>query len=297
MRLDWDDLHVFLAVVRAGKLTAAAHRLGMNHATLSRRIRRMEAALECQLFDRLPGGYALTAAGSALVSDAEAIENLTYGVQSRLSGRGRELSGSVRIGSPEGFGTYILAPAIHRLAALYPGLEVEIVASPHVASLSRREADIIITSALPTEGKLAVQKLTDFELGLYAAISYIQARGRPVSLGDLTTYGFVGYVGDLLPTSEHRYFEELLPQVVPTVRISNILTQIAAVIGGAGAGILPLFMADGIAGLERLLPETITLRRSYWCVTHEDLRNLARVRAVSLFITEIVAERRFQLLD
>jgi DNA-binding transcriptional LysR family regulator len=257
----------------------------------------MEAALECKLFERLPGGYALTEAGSALVADAESIESLTYGIQSRLAGRGRDLSGSVRIGSPEGFGTYILAPALSRLARLHPALEFEIVASPQVASLSRREADIIITSALPLERKLAVQKLTDFELGLYAAVSYIQTRGRPAKLEDLTTYGLVGYVDDLMPTREHRYFDELLPLVGPNVRISNILTQIAAVIGGAGAGILPLFMAEGAVGLERLLPETIRLRRSYWCVTHQDLRNLARVRVISAFIAQIVAERRFQMSD
>src|SRR5690606_10345070 len=60
---NWDDLRVFLAVARAGSLSGAARSLGVNHSTVFRRIGAFERALEVRLFDRLPGGYVLTAAG------------------------------------------------------------------------------------------------------------------------------------------------------------------------------------------------------------------------------------------
>ena len=111
---DWSDLTFFLAVARAGRLTAAAARLKVEHSTVSRRIGALEEALGAKLFDRRPHGYGLTAAGERLMAAAEGMETLALAAQGEIGGADLGVAGTVRIGAPDGFGTFFLAPASRR---------------------------------------------------------------------------------------------------------------------------------------------------------------------------------------
>jgi DNA-binding transcriptional LysR family regulator len=295
-RFDWNDLRAFLAVVRAGRLTAAAQTLHVDHSTLSRQIGRLEASLKTHLFERRPTGYTLTNAGEWLVKEAEAIESLTVGIQSQLSDKVLNLAGSVRIGAPEGFGTYYLAPRIGQLATQHPELEIELIANPRVVSLSRREADMAVTNLCPKEGRLFATKLTDYELGLYGSRQYVDTHAPIRCREDIEGHTFIGYIPDLLPTFAHAYLGEVSPQISPRIRISNILTQVAASWGGAGLCIVPCFMAKAEPSLVRLLREEIRITREFWLIIHSDLRDVARVRTAADFIIQQVrSERRLFL--
>jgi DNA-binding transcriptional LysR family regulator len=125
---DWNHLRAFLAVARTGRLTAAAARLGADHATVSRHIAGLEAALQARLFERAPTGYSLTPQGERLLPAAEQVEALTLAAEGEVLGADRSVSGVVRIGAPEGFGSYFLAPRLARLAEAHPQLEIELVA-------------------------------------------------------------------------------------------------------------------------------------------------------------------------
>jgi DNA-binding transcriptional LysR family regulator len=114
---NWNDLRAFLAVARTGRLTTAAGRVGMDHTTVARRIAALEDGLGARLFDRSPQGYALTPHGERLMPTAEKIESLTLRAASELGESDQALSGTVRIGAPEGFGSYVLAPLMAKLAA------------------------------------------------------------------------------------------------------------------------------------------------------------------------------------
>jgi DNA-binding transcriptional LysR family regulator len=110
MTLDWDDLRYFLAVARSGRLTTAARKLGVDGATCSRRIAALEAALASKLFERRPQGSSLTSDGERLVAIAEAMESQALAAQGEVGGMDRALSGTVRLGAPDGFSAYFLAP-------------------------------------------------------------------------------------------------------------------------------------------------------------------------------------------
>lgn len=291
-KLDWNDLQTFLAVVRTGRLTVAAHKLGVDHSTLSRKILRLEATLKTRLFDRRPSGYVLTSAGEWLAREAEVIESRTIGIQSRLADQVLGLAGSVRIGAPEGFGTYFLARRIGMLSRQHPELEIELIANPRVVSLSKREADIVVTNFRPKEGQLYASKVTDYELGLYAADSYLAKSPLLESVADIRKHSVIGYIPDLLPTFAHAYLEEVGSDIRPTICISNILTQMSAALGGAGLCIIPCFMAGYEAGLVRLLPGDVRIFREFWLVIHSDLREIARVRTAAEFITKSVRQER-----
>ena len=172
---EWGLLKSFLAVARAGRLTLAARRLGLDHSTLSRRIVALEKSLQARLFDRAATGYALTPAGEQLMHHAQEVESVMLRIHTQLGGASLRVAGTVRIGAPEGFGTFFLAPLLGRLCTRHPELTIELVTLPRIFSLSRREADLAIGLAQPEEGRLHAHKLTEYELGLYASDSYLNA--------------------------------------------------------------------------------------------------------------------------
>lgn len=283
-KFDWDDLQAFLAVVRAGRLTVAARKLGVDHSTLSRRIAGLERAIGATLFDRRPAGYALTAEGERLVPDAEAMENLAIRIRSRQDDAAQGLAGSVRIGTPEAWGTYFMARELKQLGRLHPELEIELVANPRMFSLSKREADIAVSMTRPEQGRLIARRLNDYELGVYAARSYLEEHGAIHERRELERHRWIGYIEELMWTSELDYIAEISATLAPQIRISNVISQVQAVAAGVGLGVLPCFLARREVNLVRLLPEEIRLRRSYWLLTHADARELVRVQAVADFI-------------
>ena len=295
---DWNDLRVFLAIMRTGKLTGAARRLKVDHTTLGRRISRLEKTLKVKLFDRLTVGYRPTTEAERLLADAEAIETITADIHARFTNEISELSGAVRIAAPEGFGTYFLALRMSSFQSAYPNVEVEMIARPSLVSLSKREAEMAVTNVRPTTGALHTLKLTDYELGVYASKSYLSNAAPIRQPSDFESHRFVGYIDDMLPTPEHDYMGEISKAIAPEIRFSNILTQMAATKGGAGLCVLPCFMADRDADLERLATDAVRIHRSYWLVIQSDTRRLARVRVAADFIVAaVLAERDLFLPD
>jgi DNA-binding transcriptional LysR family regulator len=283
---DWNNLQSFLAMARAGRLTVAARRMGVDHSTLSRRISALEDAMQVKLFERRPEGFALTPEGEALLGDAEEIESLTVRMGARLQADTSKLTGNVRMGTPEGFGTYFLAPQLVHLSNKHPDLNIELVANPRSFSLSKREADIAISMARPSQGRVYARKLLDFGLGIYASRNYLDSHSPITTRQDLLAHGWIGYVEDLMWTSELDYLPMVDRNIQPRLHISNVISQLTAIEGGAGLGVLPHFMARQSPVLKRVLPTEIHLTRAYWLITHPDTHNLARIRACCDFLTE-----------
>jgi DNA-binding transcriptional LysR family regulator len=285
---DWNDLKSFLAIARSGRLTAAAARLQLDHTTLSRRIGGLEHALKTKLFDRKPSGYTLTEQGRRLMPVAEEMERLSIGARDLVAGSAAAVEGTVRIGSPEGFGSYFLAPRAACLKDRYPQLTVQLVAASAVFSLSRRDADIVVSVSRPPAGRLLVSKLIDYDLAIYAAPSYLAAHPAIQSTQDVSNHRFVGYIGDLLHFPELDFLQHVAPEGATSLQSSNLVAQLMATLAGAGLCVLPAFLAGNEEGLVRVLPHEVSLTRSLWLIVHQDLAELARVKAVVRFIKDEV---------
>jgi len=294
---DWNDLKSFLAIARSGRLTAAAARLGFDHSTLSRRLGALEHALKAKLFDRSPSGYTLTEQGRRLLPLAEEMERLSIGAGEAVGGTAASVEGVVRIGSPEGFGSYFLAPRIGGLKARYPELIVQLVAASAVFSLSRRDADVVVAVSRPPAGRLAASKLIDYDLALYAAPAYLDAHPPIRSADDLQSHRFVSYIGELLHFPELDFLQHVAPGGTTSLESSNLVAQLKATLAGAGLCVLPAFLAGEEPGLVRVLADEVCLTRSLWLIVHQDLAEVARIRAVVRFIrAEVEAARAiFQL--
>lgn len=294
--LDWNDLRVLLAVGRTGKLSAAAIKLRADHATVSRRISALEDALQVKLLERRSTGVTLTEQGQKLMQAAEAMESLALAGVAEVRESELKISGAVRVGAPEGFGSYFLAPRLGALCDRHPELEIELVAMGAVFSLSKREADIAVGLTRPEQGRLYSRKLTDYRLGLYAAKNYFDSRPEVARIADLKNHRIIGYIEDLIFSSELSNMFAQADVPPPRLRSSNLIAQMKAAVSGAGLCMLPAFIAQNHAQLRPVLANEIAARRTFWLTVHADLRDLARVRETSNFIEEEVRKARDQFL-
>lgn len=290
-QLDWNAIPLFLAVARVGRLTVAARQLGVDHSTLSRRITGLEQSLQAKLFERHVNGYTLTSQGERLFEFATGMESLVFSVMSDVGGSDLRVAGTVRIGAPDGFGTQWLGGTMKRLIDANPDLLIEVVAVNRVFSLSKREADMAVALAPPTEGRLHARKLTDYELGLYASTDLLNSLGSIERISDLTNAPLIAYIDELLLAQELD-FGAVVADMRPVMKSSNIIAQLVSCCQGIGLCILPCFFADYYQPIRRVLREEIKLIRTFWLVTHSDLRDLARVRVTSEFIAKEIQERR-----
>ena len=290
--IDWDDFRFVLAIVRGGSVSAAAKQLGVDHATVIRHVDRLERVLSAKLFDRRKTGYLLTEAGQRVADSAEALESTIVSNQEAVGGSRAHLPGTVRLGAPDGFGSHFLAPRLVKFADRYPELDLQLVATARLFSLSKREADIAISLSMPTEGRIVGRKLLDYRLGLYAAPAYLDRFPTIASRNDLPEHRFVGYIEELLFTPELDYLPLVTPKVSAKFRSANLIAQLNATIAGFGIAVLPHFMATAYPGLRPILPDEISISRSFWLLMHADSKDLARIRAVADYIYETVESER-----
>lgn len=289
--MNWDDIRIFLAVARSGQILSAARRLGVNHATVARRLTALETSLRTKLFDRSTSGCLLTDKGEQLLANAERMEAEMLAAQSQIADTNVSVSGTVRIGAPDGFGVAFLAPRLGELNKTYPDLTVQLVPVPRSFSLSRREADIAITVDRPEHGRLLARKLVDYSLRLYASKTYLEENGRPETVADLKSHSLIGYVDDLVYSPSLHYAADFTKEWTAHFEIASALGQTEAVRAGAGIGILHSFIARNDPDLVQVLPDKV-INRAYWTVHHESTRPLRHVSAVLDFINGLVARER-----
>ncbi len=272
---NWDDLRIFLAVARDESLSAAGRRLRMDAATVGRRVARLEESLGAPLFAKSPQGYALTEAGTRLVIFAEEAEQAASQASEAMQGRTEGLSGQIRIGAPDGCANFLLPRVCAQIAEANPDLDVQILALPRVVNLSRREADLAIAVSPPSAGRLVVQKITDFRLHLAASDDYLAANAPIHSPDDLRHHRIVGYIPDMIFDKELDYLGEL---GLNRVRLASnsVAVQFHWLRQGAGLGIVHDFALPVAEGLRLVLPDEISLVRSFYLVRHADDRRLER---------------------
>ena len=142
--IDWDDVRYFLAAARGGSVRAAAKHLGVNHATVLRRIAQLEGRLGAQMFEKLPSGYRLTEAGEEVLELAEQMEASSNRLETRVFGRDQSARGLLRVTLPPFVATHLLMPDLADFARMHPDIEMEISSSGELANLTNREADVAI---------------------------------------------------------------------------------------------------------------------------------------------------------
>ena len=285
--MDWERVRILLEVARAGQILKASKHLKLNHATVARQLTALERSLNAKLLERHTSGCTLTGAGEALVAAAERAESEFLKVGSSIAGAAEAITGTVRVGAPDGLGNYFLADHLGTLAARHPGLVIQLVPLPRTFSLSRREADIAITLDRPKQGRLILSKLTDYTLSVYAAESYLAREGAIKSQADLAGRLFVTQVEDFVYSRSLDYASVLGRLMSRRYECGSVVAQMEAVRSGHGIGILHDYAAQRYPELTRLLSD-VRFVRSYWLTSHPDTHETRRVQEVHRFITASV---------
>jgi DNA-binding transcriptional LysR family regulator len=290
--VDWDDVRVFLAVARHGSLRAAGRALGLSQPTIGRRLTSFEATFGGPtLFDRLPEGLRLNAAGEALMAAAEELESAALALERRRAAASPALSGTVRISVGEWAGGFLARHLDQSSEAGLPAtLTLELVESWETANLARRDADLALRHGVPEGGNLYVSKV-----GVIACAVY---RRRDGGVGDpLPGAGWVTYPEEQSHVVSARWVDQQLRAAGGRValRASTLPLRAAAVRAGIGVGLLPCYLGDTDPMLERITPPVAELGAEYWVIVHRDLRRAACVRAVIDWIRRLFDERRQEL--
>ena len=291
MALNWDDMRYFLALYRKNSFVSAANELRVTHSTVARRITALENSLQTLLFHRNEKGCTVTPAGEKLVVFAEQFESTAIHLEESVSGYNNQLSGSIRIGAPDGIGNCYLAAVLGRLQAQHPSLDIELIAVPMYYSLSKREIDILITVKKPAVGNVITRKLTNYRLGMFASREYLAATTPVTDQHDLKKHKIIGYIDNLLFDRDLQFMEEITPGLTPQFRSTTVVAQMNAVAAGAGIGVIPYFMAHQEKKIIPLLPDHI-IERGYWLQVNPESRQLARVRATIDFLVEQIERER-----
>lgn len=281
---DWGDLKVFIAVARAGSTLAAARDLGVNQTTVARRIAALEDALGARLFDRHQDGYRLSECGRQILAQAERVEVEAETLGRLVAQRRRDLSGVLRVTTPEIFANFWLTPWLAAFMDQYPEIQVEVVATDQRLDLVRGEADIAVRAgAMPTDPGLVVRRLSDYHWTLCCGRSYAEKYGVPLSADALNDHFVIGSDGPLSRLAPHAWLAQNAPRAKRRSTCSSVANMIAAVKAGHGVGFLP----NTVLMVETDLVECFPLpgcKYSFYIVMPEAMKDLPRVRVFCDFL-------------
>jgi DNA-binding transcriptional LysR family regulator len=287
-RFEWDDLRFFLGVCRHKTVSAAGQHLGVDHATVSRRIARLEHALNSKLFEHRQTGFVPTGSGTRLQRLAEVVEASINACEAELSDADAALEGVVRIGAPDCFAACFLGARLAAFCKMHTKLHVNLLTIASPSSVPQREVDIFIGSSLPNEGRIVSRKLTDYQAGLFASRRYLESRPPIGSVSDVFSDGHICCDVDDLYSYQGEF--ALVPR--GQFRSASVLPLLQAVREGEAIAVLPSYVACQERSLVPVLPAQINFRRSLYVLLHEDNKNLTRVRTVSDFIFGEVQKNR-----
>lgn len=286
--LAWDDLLYVLAIGRAGSLSGAARELGVNHATVYRRIGKIEEQLRVRLFDRQRDGYAPTPAGEAMIALAAEIDEDVIALERRLAGEDLRPSGTVRVTTTDTFTTTVM-PMLAKFRLIYPEIGIELVTGNQMLNLSRRDADVALRPTDKPDELLVGRKLASLAFAIYGSKQYLAAVGG----SDLArNHKWVGFDDSQSHLSSYAWIRQNVAPDRVTFRSSAFMAIIEAVAQGIGLGILPCYLADLRPELVRCSPLLSEVTTDLWLLVHEDLRHAARVRAFVDFIADEITAIR-----
>ena len=286
--MNWDDTRIFLAITRAPSARAAARSLGIDQATVGRRLNALEAELGTRLFLRARDGYLLTAAGEAALAAARRMESAALHLRTQVEGQDDEPRGLVRVTCTDSIAVDLLLPAIARLQQRWPQIRVDLQVSAQLLSLAHRQADIAFRNVRPDTPDLVVRRVASWPVGLFASAAYLERFGQPLPEDELRGHHLVAYAPYLENASCLTLAGVPARQGRIAAAVPSSLMVRKAVAAGIGVGEMPLWMGER-EGLVRLWPDR---RRAHdydvWMVMHPDLQRTAKVRAAAEFLLEAV---------
>ncbi len=286
--LSWDDYRFFLAVARCGSLSAAARALSVTQPTVGRRIDQMECELTVKLFERTDSGFCLTDAGKAALHFAEAMDREAEGAGNCLARFLHTPKEIVRIATTLNIANCWLAEKLAAFKTTNPSVRLAIRVGIQRTDVSRYKADIALRMGEPGDDRLFGRRIGQIHCGLYASHSYIEDRGAPETLEDLSNHSIIDSEGEIENLPQVAVLRDSVSNGEIDFGADNTTVQMAAVRCGLGIAALPCFMADPAPNFVRILPETFDIPVDLWLLVNRDLKETGPVRRTYDFLARAI---------
>ncbi|MDH7794670.1 MULTISPECIES: LysR family transcriptional regulator [unclassified Beijerinckia] len=283
--VDWEDIRHFLAVAQSGSLSAAARSLKVDHATVSRRLAALEAALDVRLVDRLPRSCRLTTTGQQVFERALEMEAGAHGIARLAKAAHAPLVGRVTLSAAPVLVTHLLAERLTRFRTEYPDIRLSLSSEGQQISLSRREADVALRMAQPDEASSVARKIGRMPFGLYAHRAYVH-------LTIPERWQFIAFDESFADMPQQVWLLGIAGKRPVACELNLISEHLIAARAGAGVAGLPCFIGERDRDLVRIDQDVPAFARDIWLAVHHDLRQAPAVRAVMDFVAAAVVENR-----
>ena len=277
---DWNQVRAFLATLEEGSLSAAARVLGLTQPTLGRQVAALEAHLGVTLFERAGRQLIPTPAALEVSDHVRAMGEAATRLSLAASGQSQSVEGTIKITATELYSAYVLPAFVEKLRADHPGILIDIVSTNSLSDLRRREADIAIRNAEPTDPDLIARKIKTETGGLFASPGLVDRFGPFNDLQDLKDVPFVGF-GD---TAE--FMQALLERDVPVEASSFVARSESHIVHwelarrGLGLGVNGWDVGLSVSDMVPVLREKLTFEFPVWIVAPQELKTNRRVRIV-----------------
>lgn len=267
---DWQDLHYFAALAEAGSLSAAARSIGVEHATIARRIAALEADMGLKLVDRRGRRLILTADGLKIAAIAARMKAEALAVD-RVVASASSLSAEVTISAPPAYANAVLVEPLAQLRKNHPGLRIRVIGERRDASLDRREADIAIRLKRPEKGDFIMRKIGDIAFSLYAAPDYLTGKSE-------VDWDFIAYDETMEDAPQQTWLRERAGGKPFAIRARSLEMQRDFAAFGCGVALLPEFLVPAGANLVKATGAEPPFMREVWLAVHSDMKNAPAIR-------------------
>lgn len=275
------DLLVLLAVARARTHMGAAAALGINHTTVARRLKALEHDIGERLLVQGPAGWELTAAGRMSLEAAEGVEKAMLMLPGAVEPEDRGLRGVVRISSTEIFGLLVVVPAVATIREEHPRVAIELASITRPGPPYGPAVDLEIGVTKPPLARMERRKLVEYELGLFATKSYLEARGTPATVSDLADHTPIYYIESMLEIADMDLVDRLFGSGSQVLSAMSVLAQLEMTKRSLGIGLLPDFLAVREPTLERVLIDEAKFPVTYWMSGRSENLRRPEVRALA----------------
>lgn len=255
------DERLFLQIVDAGSLSAAARQWRTTTATVSRRLARLEARLQVKLWRRSTRHSEPTDAGARLAEHLRRFFGEHEALVADLRGEHQAPRGRLRVAAPVDFGARFVVPVVARMQAEAPELVVEIHLGSDHARLVEQGLDVAVRIGRLSDSALKARRLGAVPRVLVASPGYLAQAGTPRTPADLSAHDFVLY----RPGNDGARLELKPPdgpvqavRVRGKVAVNSVTGVVTLVEAGRGLHLGPVWaMAEALAAgrLVAVLPD------------------------------------------
>ncbi len=274
--MDWNDLRIFLAIVREGSLAGAARTLKLSQPTLGRHLRALEKSLGRTLFQRTTEGFVPTVDGVKLVERAERIEGEVHGILRQVSAAKTHLEGTLRVSFCEWFGSLFFPPVLAEFSRSHPQVNLELYTNRGIPNMSRREADISFQVVPFEEPDVVARKLFRIPFGVYIA-----HEAEPPRAGGGEGFKIITRISNFDYLIGEAWIRQMLPRAEATVGVNSREFQAQMCSLGMGVAVLPRVLGDSLAGLQLVDLGSPPPHCDSWVGYHRDQSQSPTIKALA----------------